>query len=115
MNVNVSISPVRSPRRRPILLLDEPTNHLDMAHQLMVLELARSLPATTVMAIHDLALAARWCEVVAVVSQGRLAAVGLPREVLTSNLLESVFGVAGHWIDLDTGPRLVIAPLSVNP
>jgi iron complex transport system ATP-binding protein len=95
----------------PVLLLDEPTNHLDLAHQIAVLRLLRSLPVTTVTALHDLALAARWCDAVAVLHDGRLVAAGPPTEVLTPALLDKVFAVAGRWIEVDGAPRLLIDPL----
>ncbi|WP_052365420.1 ABC transporter ATP-binding protein [Halotalea alkalilenta] len=75
------------------LLLDEPTNHLDIQHQLELLELVRRLPLTCVMAIHDLNLAAMFCDTLAVLDGGRLVAFGAPEEVLTPALIERVYGV----------------------
>jgi iron complex transport system ATP-binding protein len=78
------------------LLLDEPTNHLDIQHQLDILRLIRGLPLTCVMALHDLNLAAMFCDVLAVLDQGRLVASGTPRQVLTEALLQRVYGVAAE-------------------
>jgi iron complex transport system ATP-binding protein len=75
------------------LLLDEPTNHLDVRHQLELLELVARTPATTVMALHDLNLAAAYCDEVVVLSGGRVHAAGTPSEVLTPALLADVYGV----------------------
>ncbi|GLJ80619.1 ABC transporter ATP-binding protein [Microbacterium imperiale] len=75
------------------LLLDEPTNHLDIRHQLELLDLVCALPVTTVVAIHDLNLAAMYCDSVLVMQQGRVVAGGPPREVLTAPLISSVYGV----------------------
>lgn len=75
------------------LLLDEPTNHLDIRHQLDILALIRRLPVTSVVALHDLNLAALFCDRLAVLHQGKLARVGTPDEVLTEELIETVFGV----------------------
>jgi iron complex transport system ATP-binding protein len=75
------------------LLLDEPTNHLDIAHQLALLDLVRTLPVTTVVALHDLNLAAAFCDRVLVLSAGRVVAAGTPAEVLTEQLVRDVYGV----------------------
>lgn len=75
------------------LLLDEPTNHLDIAHQLEILALVRQLDVTTVVALHDLNLAAMFCDHVVVLSGGRIVASGTPAEVLTERLIGAVYGV----------------------
>lgn len=76
------------------LLLDEPTNHLDVRHQLGLLELVRALKVTAVAALHDLNHAALFCDRIAVMSEGRLVAIGTPAEILTPELLQDVFGVS---------------------
>lgn len=75
------------------ILLDEPTNHLDIRHQLELLELLRTLQITAVVALHDLNLAARFCEHVVVLDHGRVAATGAPAAVLTTDLLRVVYQV----------------------
>ncbi|MFD5405452.1 ABC transporter ATP-binding protein [Streptomyces griseorubiginosus] len=75
------------------LLLDEPTNHLDIQHQLDLLTLVVSLPVTTVIALHDLNLAAMYCDRLLVLREGRAVAEGTPAEVLTPALIEQVYGV----------------------
>jgi len=76
-----------------ILVLDEPTNHLDIRHQLELLSLVRGLRITTLVTLHDLNLAAAYCDRVAVLSQGSVVGTGTPAEVLTPGLLLEVFGV----------------------
>ncbi|MBF4459188.1 ABC transporter ATP-binding protein [Pseudoclavibacter sp. VKM Ac-2867] len=78
------------------LLLDEPTNHLDIRHQLELLELIRALPVTTIIAIHDLNLAAMYCDVLVVLRDGAVVAAGTPTEVLTPELIEDVYGVTAE-------------------
>lgn len=78
------------------LLLDEPTNHLDIQHQIEILRLVSRLALTTVVALHDLNLAARFCHRVGVLQDGRLVACGPPHEVLTRELIARVFGVAAE-------------------
>jgi iron complex transport system ATP-binding protein len=95
----------------PVLVLDEPTNHLDVRHQLDVLALVRELRLTTLVALHDLNLAAAHCDRLYVLSEGRIVAAGLPREVLTRTLLRDVFDVdAQVVVQPETGrPRLAYA------
>lgn len=75
------------------LLLDEPTNHLDIAHQLEILDLITRLPITTVVALHDLNLAAMFCDYILVLDHGRVAAHGTPAGTLTAELIHDVYGV----------------------
>ena len=77
-----------------ILLLDEPTNHLDIHYQLDVLHRVRSLDMTTVAALHDINLAAAWCNHVYVMNEGRIVASGPPHEALTAERISAVFGVS---------------------
>ncbi|MGQ4515698.1 ATP-binding cassette domain-containing protein [Streptomyces sp. DW26H14] len=78
-----------------LLVLDEPTNHLDIRHQLAVLGLvARESAATCLLALHDLNLAAYYCDRVYVLRAGRVVAAGPPAEVFTPALLAEVYGVA---------------------
>ncbi|SKB04599.1 ABC transporter ATP-binding protein [Aeromicrobium choanae] len=76
-----------------VLVLDEPTNHLDLGHQIGFMELVRGLGITAVAALHDLDLAAAFCDQVVVMERGRVVAGGDPHTVLTPALLASVYGV----------------------
>ncbi|MFE4975652.1 ABC transporter ATP-binding protein [Kitasatospora sp. NPDC056651] len=76
-----------------VLLLDEPTNHLDLRHQLGFLATVRGLGITTVAALHDLELAAAYCDEVAVLLDGRLVVHGPVADVLTSPTIARVYGV----------------------
>ncbi|MFE9022660.1 ABC transporter ATP-binding protein [Streptomyces sp. NPDC007808] len=75
------------------LLLDEPTNHLDIHHQLDLLHLVAHLPVTSVVALHDLNLAAMYCDQVVILRQGRVVAAGAPGATLTESLIADVYGV----------------------
>ncbi|WP_232679237.1 ABC transporter ATP-binding protein [Nocardioides sp. R-C-SC26] len=77
-----------------VLLLDEPTNHLDLRHQLTLLTQVRDVGITTVAALHDLDLAAAFCDDLVVMCAGRIVASGPTTEVLTSALVAEVYGVA---------------------
>ena len=79
-----------------ILLMDEPTANLDVLHQLKVLDLVRRLVddgLTAIAAIHDLNMAARYCDKLVLLSGGRVLAEGSPEEVLTPDTIASAFGV----------------------
>lgn len=82
-----------------LLLLDEPTNHLDVRHQLEVLDLVSGLGVTTLAALHDLNLAATYCDRVYVLDAGRVVASGPPRDVLTPEMVGAVFGVRAERFD----------------
>ncbi|USG63889.1 heme ABC transporter ATP-binding protein [Brevibacillus ruminantium] len=76
-----------------LLILDEPTNHLDIRYQLQIMDLLRNLRLTVLAALHDLNIAAMYCDHLYVINEGRIAANGTPEEVLTPNLIHEVFGV----------------------
>lgn len=81
----------------PILLADEPVAALDPAQALMVMDFFGQYAAqgqAVAVVLHDLALAARFCTRIAVLSQGRLVSIGTPAEVLTDALFAEVYGVA---------------------
>ncbi len=80
----------------PVFVLDEPTASLDVNHQVRTLELVRGLVdegRTVLAAIHDLDLAARYCDELALLDDGELRAAGPPDAVLTEERLEAVFDV----------------------
>ena len=79
-----------------VLLLDEPTANLDVAHQLEMLMLVREVvqeDRCALVAIHDLALAARFCDRIVMLSEGTVAALGTPREVITEARLARYFRI----------------------
>ena len=79
-----------------VLLLDEPTSNLDILHQLKILGLVRTLVddgLTVIAAIHDLNLAARYCDRLVLLSEGRVVTEGPPEEVLAPETIEFTFGV----------------------
>ena len=75
------------------ILLDEPTNHLDVRHQFELMALLAGTRQTVLVAVHDLALAARYCSRLILMHSGRVVASGAPAEVLTASLLRQVYGI----------------------
>lgn len=74
-----------------ILLLDEPTNHLDVRYQHQILGLLRQHPVSALLSIHDLNLAARYCDKLLLLHQGNMLVFGSPVQVLQPALLQQVF------------------------
>ncbi len=79
-----------------LLLLDEPTQHLDIHHQLALLELLTRMCSqglAVIMVMHDINLAAQYCQHLVMISEGREFARGAPSEVITPSNIKEVFGV----------------------
>ncbi|MBB6221185.1 ABC transporter ATP-binding protein [Rhizobium leguminosarum] len=79
------------------LLLDEPTSALDLAHQASVLSLVQELShergLTVIIVLHDINLAARYCDAIVALNRGRITAEGTPTEIMQADKLQSIFGV----------------------
>lgn len=76
-----------------VLLLDEPVNHLDIQFQLELMRLITALPITVVIALHDLNLAAKYCQHLVILKQGKVVATGTPNTVLTPELIHNTWQV----------------------
>jgi ABC-type cobalamin/Fe3+-siderophores transport system ATPase subunit len=80
----------------PILLLDEPTAHLDLQYQVSLLELVRGLAheddLAVLLALHDLNLAARYADQVALLVEGQIKAMGVAEQVLRPELISQAYG-----------------------
>ena len=79
-----------------LLVLDEPTNHLDIQHQLELLQLVKDMDVTVVVSLHDLNMAAAYCDDILVMEQGHTIAFGPPEEVLTETLVSGAFSVTAQ-------------------
>lgn len=80
-----------------ILFLDEPTTFLDITYQVEILDmltdLNRKYGTTIVMVLHDINLSARYADHIFAIENGRLVAEGAPKDVITSELIEDLFGL----------------------
>lgn len=95
----------------PVLLADEPAAGLDPAHQFGLFEALQAVAAEgtrVVVAMHDLAMMARFAATVVLIDQGCLVAVGTPEEVLASDNLRRVYGIetTRHGDDLIVTGRI---------
>ncbi|MBM0125059.1 ABC transporter ATP-binding protein [Pimelobacter simplex] len=93
------------------LLLDEPTNHLDIRYQHEVLGLVREVATSAVVVLHDLNLAARYCDDLVLLDRGRVAAAGAPEEVLDPDVLKRVYGIGVTRTAVAGRPQLLFHPL----
>ncbi|GGH58688.1 ABC transporter ATP-binding protein [Rothia aerolata] len=94
----------------PYILLDEPTNHLDIRHQHELLRLVRASGRETVIVLHDLNLAARYCDDVALLDRGRLVAQGSADEILSPDYLEPVYSIGVHRLAFQGTTHLIFEP-----
>jgi len=96
------------------LLLDEPTAFLDLRHRIDVLRVVRGFARDgggALVVSHDFALAARVCDRIVVLGDGRVLADGLPGEVLTPTLVAEAFEMAVHIVDAPDGRPVVVPRL----
>lgn len=102
-----------------LLLADEPVAGLDPGHQLDVMERLReraALGAGIVVVMHDLTLAARFCDRLALLHGTRIAHIGRPEEVLSQENLERCYGVRAYFAFADDSRIVVPLARSVfNP
>ncbi|MBL89011.1 MAG: hypothetical protein CL517_01895 [Actinobacteria bacterium] len=96
-----------------LMLLDEPTTHLDMPHQMEILEMLLKLSVdedrTVVLVLHDINMAARYCSNLIALREGKILVSGRPSEVVTTEMVDSIFGVKALVIeDPVTGSPLCI-------
>ena len=102
----------------PCLILDEPTNHLDIKFQLQLMDIVKRLDRTVIAAIHDLNIAAMYCDRLYAVKEGCVVASGRPEEVLTPELIRTVYEVEAQVLrDRAGGLRIFYHPgsHSANP
>ncbi|MFP4248227.1 MAG: ABC transporter ATP-binding protein [Armatimonadota bacterium] len=99
----------------PLMLLDEPAAHLDIGHQVdifdLLLRLNRDEGRSLLCVSHDLNLAARYCDRLVAMAEGRLAASGTPAEVLTEERVSELYRCSVR-VEMGPGGRPRITPLS---
>ena len=75
------------------LVLDEPTNHLDIKYQLEIMDIVKSLGLTVVAAVHDLNIAAMYCDRLIAIHGGQVVGEGTPHDLLTESFIHDLYGV----------------------
>jgi iron complex transport system ATP-binding protein len=100
----------------PFLLLDEPTSNLDLAHQTRVMDMVRDVQRRrgggVLLAMHDLTLAAQYCDRLVLLADGRCYAEGAPGTVLTRESIARVYGTEVHVLSHPQGGTPVVLPVS---
>ena len=95
-------------QRTECLVLDEPTNHLDIKYQLELMTIVKRLDATVVSAIHDLNLAAIYCDRIIALKDGHIVCSGTPQDVLSSDTIHHIYGVSAMVQTLPDGRLNII-------
>lgn len=90
-------------QQTPCLILDEPTNHLDIKYQLQLMDLVRGLDRTVIAAVHDLNIAAMYCDRLYAIKDGEVVGVGTPRELLTPAFIREVYEVDADVLTTEAG------------
>lgn len=78
------------------IILDEPTNHLDIRHQLFILDILKNSGKTILIVLHDLRLAAHYCDHLYLMKSGKILDDGSPMDILTRENVHTAFGIHGH-------------------
>ena len=91
-----------------LFILDEPTNHLDIGCQFKIMNLIKEQNLTVFSAIHDLNIAADFCDKIIVMNKGKIVTMGTPDEVITTELIKTVF-----WANAYIQPNKVTGKLNV--
>jgi len=100
---------VQEPR---LMLVDEPTSHLDMKYKLEVMEYLQYMvkkDMTILVAEHDISLMARYCDLCIIMKKGEIVAMGPPKEIITSELIEQVYEVNAS-VGFDESGELYVLP-----
>ncbi len=80
-------------QKTPLLILDEPTNHLDIGSQIKTLNLLRHSGKTIVAALHDLSIAAKYCDKLFILQGGRNVTDGSPKDVITQPMIRKLYDI----------------------
>ena len=90
------------------LVLDEPTNHLDIKYQLEIMDIVKSLDVTVIAAVHDLNIAAMYCDRIVALQDGKIIAQGTPQEVLTKENIKILYRVNAEILMRTDGRPAII-------
>ena len=78
------------------IILDEPTNHLDIGYQYLIMSILKRQKVTIFAAMHDLNIAAYYCDKVVMMEKGRIVATGTPEEAFTEERIRALFHIDTH-------------------
>lgn len=92
------------------IILDEPTNHLDIGHQIEIMNVIKSMGVTVLSAIHDMNMAAIYCDKLVIMKKGEVITQGRVEEVLTAEMLKELFNVNAEIQDLKGRKHIIYNP-----
>ena len=92
------------------IILDEPTNHLDIGYQIEIMNIIKKMGVTVLSAIHDLNMAAIYCDKLVIMKNGELVTQGSVEETLTSEMLKNLFNVDAEIHDLKGRKHVIYNP-----
>lgn len=95
-------------QQTPCLILDEPTNHLDITYQLKIMDYVCTSGKTVIAAIHDLNIAAMYCDRIIALKNGAIQADGTPKEVLIPQYIQQLYGINAEVFYRKNGRPAVI-------
>ncbi|MEG0250655.1 MAG: ABC transporter ATP-binding protein [Peptostreptococcus sp.] len=75
------------------MILDEPTNHLDIKNQLEMFKIMKNLNISVLAALHDISMAARYCDYLYILKNGEIYAQGSPKEIINKETIDYVYNV----------------------
>lgn len=93
-------------QQAPLIVMDEPTTYLDIAQQIKFAEIIKQLSdqgKTLVLVLHDILMALKLSDHIAVMQDGKIVQCGTPDEILESGILEELYGVSVQKIKTDNG------------
>ena len=100
----------------PIILLDEPTSNLDIKNQLHIMDTISTIRETSnktiLINLHDLNLAAKYCDKIIFLKDGNVFSQGIPNEVITSENIRNVYGILVNILEHPTSLHPIIQPIS---
>ena len=100
----------------PIILLDEPTSNLDIKNQLHIMDTITSIREssnkTILINLHDLNLATKYCDKIIFLKNGTVFDQGIPNQVITSENIQSVYGIAANVIEDPSSRHPIVQPIS---
>lgn len=92
------------------IILDEPTNHLDIGHQIEIMNIIKKMGVTVLFAIHDMNMAAIYCDKLVIMKKGEVITQGSVEETLTSEMLKDLFNVEAEIHDLKGRKHVIYNP-----
>ena len=81
-------------QKTDLIILDEPTNHLDIGYQYQIMNILKRQTMTVFSSLHDLNIAACYCDKIVLMKKGKIVYVGTPEEVFVPDKILKLFGVA---------------------